>query len=47
MLYVGLDIHHKHIATQAASRGLTWRIATSRYGMGATAYPLMALRPGG
>jgi hypothetical protein len=33
--------------SQVASRGPTWRIATPRYGMGATAYPLMALRPGG
>ena len=45
MFYVGLDIHDQRIAicilseagTQAASRGPTWRIATPRYGMGATA----------
>ena len=33
--------------TQVASRGPTWRIATPRYGMGATAYPFMVLRRGG
>ena len=45
MLYVGLDIHDKRIAIcvlseagQVASRGATWRIASPRYGMGATAY---------
>jgi hypothetical protein len=33
--------------TQVASRGPTWRRATPRYGMGATAYPRMALCQGG
>jgi hypothetical protein len=55
MLYLGLDIHIKRIAicvlskdrTQAASRGPTWRIARPRHGMGATEYPLRALRQGG
>jgi hypothetical protein len=55
MLYIGLDIHDQRIAicalrecgTQIASRGPTWRIATPRYGMGATEYPRMALRRGG
>jgi hypothetical protein len=55
MLYFGLDIHDKRIAigvlseagTQVASPDPTWRIATPRWGMGATAYPLMVLRRGG
>jgi hypothetical protein len=46
MLYVGLDIHDKGIAIcvlgeagiQVASRAPTCRIASPRYGMGATAY---------
>jgi hypothetical protein len=55
MLYIGLDIHDRRIAicvlseagTQAASRGPTWRIAAPKYGIRATAYPLMAPRRGG
>ena len=55
MFSVGLDIHDQRIAicvlgeavTEVASRGPTWRIAAPKYGIRATAYPLMAPRRGG
>jgi hypothetical protein len=55
MFSVGLDIHDQRIAicvlskagTQVTFRGSTWCIATPRYGMGATVYPLLALSQGG